>query len=133
MCATCARTTGPFSRYNATVSEEQQIRPGDYILAINGVSHENKPPSYKTSDVLKSLVIAPEVSLTLKVCRPHTFEVKLEQSSQRMGLDLGYTKVSNTLIVSTITREQRSCWFRTSERATASSPSETCAAPRSSC
>jgi len=93
----------PVRRWNQSVGEEHQLKVGDYIVAVNGISHASVPAGSKTSEVMRSLVTAPELTMILQCCRPHIFEVKLERSSQRMGLDLGYTKVCNTLIVSSIT------------------------------
>lgn len=93
----------PVRRWNQSVGEEHQLQVGDYIVAINGISNASVPAGSKTSEVMRSLVTASELTMILQCCRPHVFEVKLERSSQRMGLDLGYTKVCNTLIVSSIT------------------------------
>merc|ERR1712137_953086 len=75
----CAVTDGPFERYNLSVGQGLQVRPGDYIVEVNGTrGHLDQ-------------AIAAMVSLSSLKCvvqRAKEFEITIDKNGGALGLDV---------------------------------------------
>lgn len=89
------------AKYNASVGDEKKIKVGDYLMAINGVSHSTVPASAKVADALLEQLTTSK-SATVKVSRPNLFTCKVEKNGQPMGLELAYSNNGTSLIVAQV-------------------------------
>lgn len=92
VCQLLAEGINPISRYNAS-APRRQIRNGDYIVSINGLSYETVLSPEKILDMLRLS------SVEVAIRRPHLFECQVDRQGQAMGLELIYCDSGASLII----------------------------------
>lgn len=86
---------GPVWSYNATVREDLQVRPGDFLTAVNGLTGSS-------SSLVRSLQ-ADAAEVTLEISRPKLWEVRLQRRAQEgFGLSLTMGMGTQSLVVSAV-------------------------------
>eukprot|EP00442_Polarella_glacialis_P004526 CAMPEP_0115090566 /NCGR_PEP_ID=MMETSP0227-20121206/25513_1 /TAXON_ID=89957 /ORGANISM="Polarella glacialis, Strain CCMP 1383" /LENGTH=293 /DNA_ID=CAMNT_0002481751 /DNA_START=118 /DNA_END=999 /DNA_ORIENTATION=+ len=80
---------GPVRLYNDAVAEEEQIQPGDCIIAVNGIRG--------TSEAL--LLGLKNASLELLIKRPWIFSILIEKSYGPLGLQIEHASTGSSLLV----------------------------------
>lgn len=101
ICRVFAETTSAVGRYNASAPEERRIKDGDYLVEVNGISHDTVKPPSKVSEALRSELLTADF-VKLKVCRPHLFESKVVRNGRPMGLELTYSSFGSSLVIANI-------------------------------
>lgn len=82
---------GPIKEYNAGAAEELQIRPGDYLVGVNGI----RGTPAQLLDLLRECL-----EPTLEVIRPHKWTVNVTRTpSLQVGLELNYSTEGRSLVV----------------------------------
>lgn len=91
VCCVTAEEGSAVGCYNDSGPQLPMIRPGDYFLAINGVSHNTVQASSRVSHVLRDQ-LQNELQAVVEVSRPFLFECEVEKNSIPLGLDLVYNE-----------------------------------------
>mmetsp|Transcript_70262 Transcript_70262/g.182948 ORF Transcript_70262/g.182948 Transcript_70262/m.182948 type:complete len:247 (+) Transcript_70262:113-853(+) len=90
ICRLVQTGTSPIETYNASVATALQIREGDYVTAVNGVtvSAEKMSESIKKTDKVK-----------IKISRPIVFAQTIASNGMSLGLDLKYGPGGSSLLI----------------------------------
>mmetsp|Transcript_64551 Transcript_64551/g.185647 ORF Transcript_64551/g.185647 Transcript_64551/m.185647 type:complete len:224 (-) Transcript_64551:71-742(-) len=83
----------PVTRHNSVVAKENQILPGDYIKAVNGISN---------SATALAEAVMQRTTLQLVVQRPYCFSMRIDRAHEPMGLDLNYSEKGTSLVITDI-------------------------------
>lgn len=95
----CIRT------YNASAPAGNQVQPGDFIMGVNGSTGNTSTMARLASDNLK---------LEMQFRRPAEYTVTLEKSAKSsLGLELEYTGIGKSLLISQIAEGLAMEWNRT--------------------
>lgn len=90
----------PVSVYNARAPEGCDVRPGDYIMSVNGLSPTvggNTTSGISWSDSLRAEMKGTSVTLSIK--RPEIFSVDVSKAGDTMGLELNFTAKGTSLAI----------------------------------
>lgn len=94
VCKAEMPSAGPVWEYNSRAEWEHQLRPGDFIVAVNGERGD--------SVVLLSLMLS-TASLTIEVRRPYTWTAVVRREGERsLGLEMHYVKEGKSLVINGI-------------------------------
>lgn len=82
---------GPVRKYNARALEEARIRPGDYLVGVDGA--RGSPPTLLA-------LLRESRSPTLEVARPVRWSARISrQQVETMGLELNYATEGRSLVI----------------------------------
>eukprot|EP00405_Crypthecodinium_cohnii_P017617 CAMPEP_0206446222 /NCGR_PEP_ID=MMETSP0324_2-20121206/16002_1 /ASSEMBLY_ACC=CAM_ASM_000836 /TAXON_ID=2866 /ORGANISM="Crypthecodinium cohnii, Strain Seligo" /LENGTH=236 /DNA_ID=CAMNT_0053914641 /DNA_START=74 /DNA_END=784 /DNA_ORIENTATION=- len=90
ICRLITTSNTPLEKYNSTVSSNLQIREGDYVTAVDGVSGSAE----KMSEAMKK-----SDNLSITVARPHLFTKTISKNNMALGLDLKYGPGGSSLLL----------------------------------
>lgn len=82
----------PIAKYNESVSPAKQIRNGDYIKAVNGLTGAKEMAE----------VVDKEMHLQVLLCRPHLQNVHVDKQGGPLGLELMYWHAGTSVLVGEI-------------------------------
>jgi len=90
ICRLVQTGTSPIETYNASVATALQIREGDYVIAVNGVtvSAEKMSEAIKKTDKVK-----------IKISRPIVFAKTIAKNGMSLGLDLKYGPGGSSILI----------------------------------
>mmetsp|Transcript_82035 Transcript_82035/g.230143 ORF Transcript_82035/g.230143 Transcript_82035/m.230143 type:complete len:252 (+) Transcript_82035:65-820(+) len=90
---------GAVAKYNASATEQHRIRPGDYIVASNGVLGKSDAGK---EDIPESLLSSASGRSEIIVRRAKTLSVQFEKNGLPLGLMLKYGKLGNSILITFI-------------------------------
>lgn len=88
----------PVLEYNASADDGAQLKPGDYIVEVNGISAVSDLEGKLLSQQLERELERCS-NLALAVRRPQFFECTIDKGDEPLGLDLDYTGQCTSLII----------------------------------
>lgn len=99
---------GPFSSYNDTAPQQQQLQPGDFIKEVNDIKGDARAMTDAIAKVSK---------LTLAVVRPEELEVVLYRSNDKLPFGLSFPErlSGRSLLITGISQGAVKDWNRAHE------------------
>lgn len=93
-------TRTPVAFYNDAAPASRRIKPGDFLLSVNGISADCLPEDKSISYAFKEQF--QHDTIQLLVSRPLELAVKVDRRGQPLGLDLSYSRTGKSLVVEQI-------------------------------
>lgn len=93
-------TRTPVAFYNDTAPASRRIKPGDFLLSVNGISADCLPEGKAIASAFKEQFHHDTIQLL--VSRPIELAVKVDRRGLPLGLDLSYSRTGKSLVVEQI-------------------------------
>jgi len=93
-------TRTPVAFYNDAAPASRRIKPGDFLLSVNGISADCLPEGKPIAAAFKEQFHHDTIQLL--VSRPVELAVKVDRRGLPLGLDLSYSRTGKSLVVEQI-------------------------------